>query len=312
MPVEHKHVYDNERTGQGANTVITTPGYVHISQYGSLNSLIGHDERVIYDSIQFLWFSSNFRLWPSVSADGGIIGDKIMLKSVSFDIRVKLNLSSIFNPNDTSDINTTGNYNDALSSNFRWGDTFIDNFQVGTAYNDSWRRDYRLMIVHFDDEDVLSGNDLNMRTNVANWFNTIYVPLEYNSNNQSTNGTVCMSNKADVKRESTIYTGKYKIIKDVSFSLTPKHNYEHITFSLDPHRELNFKPNPVASTDPWSGSMIATNDWYLNTAMFLIKPSNYDTDMDALSCWGFKQLAATVYRDEADIQRNIKYTYYDI
>ena len=309
IPIESKHVYDNSL---GAET---------IAQYGSYNQsasgTYGVGQIVRTTNIKLLWSSNDFRLTPGVDADGGLIGDKIMLKSVYLEFIHKLtnNVStSSFPAGGATSQNPTYAFGEPPSN--------ISGYQL--VNNKMWRRDFRFFIVHFNDTKILelSPSELSNPTDpimtetsikrgLARWFNQVWVPNNYNSSATYENDGYAseMSNKSELMRESTTNNGTFRKIKDQSYSLSADHNYQVIKLQLDPHKQLNFKPDANDSDGRWA----PTNDWYANTFAFIITPSNYALDMDPVSGnYYFNTQSFQSPINESTVYRKVKYTYYDV
>lgn len=154
----------------------------------------------------------------------------------------------------------------------------------------TWAK-YRLMIVHFDQS--MTNSD------IARWYRFTYVP-----DSVTGDSSLVMSNQCQTLRESTTYTGKFKILHDQIIELTTNMNQsKHIVISLKPHKNITFN----SSGDP-------TNDDFINTYCFLIKPSYYQVDMDPVT-YDKISVASTVTPalvHFAQMSGFIKYTYYDI
>lgn len=136
---------------------------------------------------------------------------------------------------------------------------FISNFTHGTSIDFSMK--FRLMTVKFDDPKTKSV--------LADWYNTTYVPNSYGASSN----TNYISNQAQMLRESTEYTGTFKIIHDEIFTLNKANSVFYKNLAFTPNKQITFEN----STD------YMTNDDFINTYTFIITPSNIFTDMDTVS-----------------------------
>lgn len=290
IPIESKHIYfDND----------TTTTY-SISQ----NGMAGQSEKCYVQNIYKLWTANEFSLNRGTGPDE-FIGDKIQLKSVLFQLRFVLS----HYPYQPLEATTYSNLGKINTSAYKTG-TLANGSGAVYSYdiikNDTWFRTYRLLLVHFDKDDQFDDsqvNDVNFRTNIAHWFNSIYVPLQYNSGGDAADGfTHKTTNQANILRESTIYNKQYKIIKDWSFTLSGKKPTHTVQFQLDPKRQLNLKPNA-------DNQIVPTDDWFRDTYLILITPV-CEHDMDPPSYAYYD--TSTSQNIEVKFDKIIKYTWYDV
>lgn len=302
IPIESKHVYDSKGVTDDTD----------IEQYGATGAtgtLAGMGTRVTAKNIELLWQSQSFYLKPGVGADGGLIGDKIMLKSIYQEYIHHLNPMTFHKKIDAVSESDTATINPYVY------DSSPADKAIEFYTNPAWRRDFKFMIVHFENDEFLRNsahvmNNDTITEGIAHWFNTIYVPNVYNETyGPAEDGhTVSMSNKSELKRESTPYNGTFKIIMEKNYTLTAKHNYEVIKFTLQPHKQLNFKPITNDSQGRWA----PTDDWYTTTFAFIISPTFYNLDMDPMSAEYYLAASSQVANKESQYEYKIKYKYYDI
>lgn len=152
----------------------------------------------------------------------------------------------------------------------------------------SFFENLRVMVVHFDNT-MTAGS-------IADWFKKsyIYYGLAGNEPVQS-----CHQNRL---RESSYYTGKFKILYDLPFKITENESVKQLSFHLEPRKNLTFD----------NGTL--TNEDFKNTYCFLLGPANYSVDVDSRT---FELVNRSVFdnlvdMDNVSVGMNIKYTFYDL
>lgn len=115
----------------------------------------------------------------------------------------------------------------------------------------------RHMMVEFDAEFIINRTTAEVLTDLYTWFNTLFV---------QTGSAQMASNRMQILRESTVYTGQFKIIYDKIHHLSFRHPIIHFKEVIPYKRELNF--GSANSSQP-------TNKILLN--MF-IGPTNVNID----------------------------------
>lgn len=170
-------------------------------------------------------------------------------------------------------------------------DTFINYIPHGELADLSLNM--RLLTVHFDD--TMSP------TLLADWFNKTYI-YYYNFATLTPNEQ-SQSCHQDMLRESSEYTGKFKILHDLKFKLDKNHTIIQGHYQLKPNMNLTF--------DDSDNSVV--NDDFINTYTFLIAPIDYRLDTDATT---YNYLSTSqnfnVSRVFAYYGYNVKYTFYDL
>ena len=298
IPIEAKHVYKNTD-----DTVVSLydnfGGDSSASLYYNGYRATSATPIVLYDTTNDPW------KWLQGSGPQEIIGDKIMVKSINFHFEFSLNNKPFLYTPD-ADLNLASGHNQITQNPILINDS-ATNEPFQAIKNHSWRRDYRLQVIHFEQDIPDTSN--NIKTFLAKWFSCTYVPQRLYSNYtwDDYGYTSMMSNKVQMLRESTPYTGKFKVIKDLQFSLTDTKTYQIIDFQLDPKKQVNLALDG-------NGNYQITNDWWLNTLVILWQPMNYDLDMDPLSGYALKNLSSQLYDsfDIGKVTKSIKLTYYDI
>lgn len=300
IPIEAKHVYKNT----------PSPNQVLVDNYGGSDSAGGTFRNgfratsatpiILYDTTNDPW------KWTQGSGPQDAIGDKIMVKSVNFHFEFSLRKDAfIYSPE--ADLTFEAGHNQTTQNPIMINDS-QSNESFQAIKNNSWRRDYRLQVIHFE-QDLPASQYL--QAFVAKWFSTTYVPQKYETGGGSAwdeyGYTRLMSNKVEMLRESTPYTGKFKKIYETSFSLNQNKTYQIIDFQLDPKKQVNLVPDS-------NEKLNISNDWWLNTVVILWQPMNYDMDMDPLSAGALKTINSSSYSafTIGDITKSIKLTYYDV
>lgn len=308
IPIEAKHVYKNT----------PSPVQVLTDNYGGSTTAANYHNgyRATPESAIILYDNKNdpWR-WTRGPGPQDIIGDKIMVKSVNFHFEIYLK-NDAFVKSPDSDISfmntTTTQAQNSVTQNPILVNNSATNEPFQAVKNTAWRRDYRLQVIHFENELPSTASAPNaLKNRVAEWFSQTYVPQKYNTGAAASwadyGYSLLMSNKVKMLRESTSYTGKFKIIKDIEFSLNQSKTYQIIDFQLDPKKQVNMTTNDGIN-------YTITNDWWLNTVIVLWQPMNYDLDMDPLSAAILKGISSSSYSsfNIGEITKSIKLTYYDV
>lgn len=89
----------------------------------------------------------------------------------------------------------------------------------------------RQLVVEFDTEFILGLTDEQIRRKFLSWFHALSVYVDT---------TTQVSNMTFVKRESTSYTGQFKILLDKHYTLSQKSPDVHFQYNIPYKRELNF------------------------------------------------------------------------
>ena len=307
IPIEAKHIYKNT----------PSPAQVLTDCYGGSTSAAANFHngyRATSESAIILYDNKNDPWkWTRGSGPQDIIGDKIMVKSINFHYEIYLK-SDAFVKSPDSDISLMSGT--APQNSVTQNPILVNNSATNEPFqavkNTAWRRDYRLQVIHFDDPlpSTVSASNA-VKNKVTEWFNQTYVPQKYNTGAAASwadyGYSLLMSNKVQMLRESTSYTGKFKIIKDIQFSLNQNKTYQIIDFQLDPKKQVNM------TTEDGINYTI-TNDWWVNTVIVLWQPMNYDLDMDPLSAATLKALTSSSYSSYTigEITKSVKLTYYDV
>lgn len=164
--------------------------------------------------------------------------------------------------------------------------TLITDFGHGDLINLYMK--FRLMTVHFDDSMT--------RADIAEWFRATYMPTAYGDGDI----TMVMSNQVQNLRESTPYTGKFKIIHDTVFSLSKDKCNLNTSLLLKPNKQITFNDtNDI------------TNEDFQNTYTFIITPSFNEMDMDPVSSDRLDHYATSVC-NLFSLTANTKITYLDV
>lgn len=140
------------------------------------------------------------------------------------------------------------------------------------------------------------------RIELAEWFRETFIYTRV------TTGTginpICQSVWTDKLRDSTKYTGSFKILKDKKFTLSKAHSSTQFNFNLGLNREVNFENTTNKPT---------VEQKFNNIYIFVVGPCWYETDMDTVS----RSKALDITEAQGQIQlfnfsANIKTIYYDM
>lgn len=167
-------------------------------------------------------------------------------------------------------------------------DTFIDHIPHG------WLQklfvNFRIMTVRF--EKAMGQADL------MDWYKNTYI--YYSNLNTASVPALSQSCHQEMKRESSPWTGKFSILKEMKLKLTYNKGIKQLHYRLDPHMNLNFdETNHV------------TNENFSHTYTFVVAPIDYRLDFDGTSFHYLNALTNTTY-SLAKVGYNIKYTFYDL
>lgn len=180
--------------------------------------------------------------------DDDRIGRKIMTTSLVSEGVITLRTGNF--PNGVGDV--YDGYMQELITNGRWGQNYsveASMFPITASI--------RHMIVEFD-PDVITGSTANKYDLIRQWFTTLLI---------QTGTNIMPSNRTQIKRESTAFTGKFKILHDDTYYLSFKKPQIHFKINLPYKRYLNFD----STTDQISPS---------NRRLYhiFVGPTNIETD----------------------------------
>lgn len=208
-------------------------------------------------------FDTNFNVViPQGTREDQRVGNKINIKGINMTLQI--NLSS-----------------DQLIANLSHGE-FID-------FSLNWR----IMAVKFKKRLTDPEKDL------AQWYRDTFIyyslqsasPLIYNQ-----------SNWMDKLRDSTPWTGQFKILKDKKFVMGKTHTNTQFEFNLGFNKDVNFEnTNDIPTTD----------QSFSNIYIFVISPSCNYTDMDQITENKLKNLGVSQI-EIARVRANTKIIYYDM
>lgn len=206
ITIEEKHTYQNQNNfivGNNRTTNVTAP----------VNN--------------FVWFTPYY---PVLGTDeNNRIGRKIHTSYIGVEGYLLFN---------TRPANANSNY-PALSDYFNgYMQQFIaDTPPESYEYPTTWQNlvvPIRHMVVEFDDEDFYDGTQADKGTYLSNWYKSLVTQIAptsyYPPNQQST------------LRESTPYTGRYRILKDTTYWLDFKDKHSiHYNYTLPYKKNVNFE-----------------------------------------------------------------------
>lgn len=301
IPVEDKHKYNTQAEAHNYYTfqatipskkwslIPYTAAYTDLGAAGY--GAVWNDNK---HNIELLWTGEQLSTQTGTGVDQRI-GNKIFLKNLTILINIYLTESAkrFFNAEyvNFTDLNTDGTTLAGFTNHLKEEGKTPAKFK------------FRLMLIKFD--------DAMDKTNIVNWFNTIYVPQYYGGNGIT---MPAISNQSKMLRESCNYTGKFRIMYDKSFSINSKKGHKFIKFSYD------FKRNLTA--DDINGKI--TDDDFKNLRLILFSPTLLNNDINGIALSKFSDyLEKTVSLSNAATLRNwvvdafwgetnIKYKYYDL
>lgn len=136
-------------------------------------------------------------------------------------------------------------------------------------------------------------------TDLAEWFRDTFIYYNLSSQNPLIPN---QSNWMDKLRDSTKWTGKFRILKDMKFVLGKSHTMTQLNFNLGFNKNVNFDNTSNVPTNEQSFS---------NIYIFIISPSCNYTDVDQISQDKLKNLAEA-QTEIARVRYNVKTIYYDM
>lgn len=231
IKIENKHTYLNIDTTVDGNVV--SPTLATVKQ----------------DLTNFRYFKPAYPVQGTDDDDR--IGRKIMTTALISEGFLELRTGNA--PNTIGDI--YDGYISELSTNGHWG----QNYEVNPL---NWPIDIsiRHMIVEFDNS-ILGPKISNAQSpiNIRDWFRNLFI---------QTGTNLMPSNRMEVKRESTPFTGQFKILYDKVHHLSFQHPLLHYKINLPYKRTLNFDSTTEQSSP--------TNDRLIYE--LFIGPTNIFTD----------------------------------
>ena len=141
-----------------------------------------------------------------------------------------------------------------------------------------------------------------MSTDLAEWFRETFI-YTYATTGPNIN-PICQSVWTDKLRDSTKFTGSFKILKDKKFTLSKAHSSTQFNFNLGLNREVNFENDTNKPT---------LEQKFNNIYIFIMTPCWYEMDMDTVS--RSKCIDITEAQNEVQMYNfaaNIKTIYYDM
>lgn len=203
------------------------------------------------------------------TGESNLIGNKIFLK----DVNVTLNVRASF----------------GLMEEINGGSPSVDYFS-----------NCRVMVVQFDDDMDLTDE------NFCDWFRTTYIYYDSITVNQKQ--VAIQSVHQNRMRESTPWTGRFRIIKDIPFKVTKEKTCLSMSFPLVFKKDLTL----MAATG--QTTLKPVNDDFKHIYVYFLGPGNYTLDNDAMTA---KNLSAYIGGGSTsktffELAFNIKYTFYDL
>ena len=164
-------------------------------------------------------------------------------------------------------------------------DSMLTNLPHGTLF-DFFAR-FRVMVVKFDK--AMTEQD------IVDWFKATYVYFRV------TGSTFVQSTHQTKMRESTVYTGKFKILYDKKIKMGRKKSVKLSNIPIRINQNLNFDPSTNKPTDE--------NFKYIYG--LIIGPSYNEIDLDATSYNSSTRFSQSAV-DFANTGGMLKYEYYDL
>lgn len=214
-------------------------------------------------TVELLWDSNNNLVLPQGTGEDQRIGNKVNIKGINCVIDIHM---------DGSNISSYLSHSELIDFKTKW----------------------RIMAVKFDKK----LND--PETNLAEWFRDTYIYT-----NVSVGTAVNPQYQSvwlDKLRDSTKWTGAFKILVDKKFKLGKNKTNKTFNFNVKINSDVNFENTNNKPTE---------NQFFNNIYIFIISPSNNWTDLDAITCTkvnnlGVNQLAIGY------CEANVKMIYYDM
>lgn len=214
-------------------------------------------------NVEMLWDSNNYLILPQGTGEDQRIGNKVNVKGVNCVVDINLNGGNIA--------------------------TYLSHGEL-IDFKTKWR----IMAVKFK-------NKLNdPETDLARWFRETYIYTNIAV------GTVInpqfQSVHLDKLRDSTPWTGSFRILADKKFKLGKMKTNKTFNFNIPINTDVNFENTTNKPTD---------SQKFSNIYIFIISPSNNWTDVDAITA---RQLAnlGTAQIEIGGCNMNIKTIYYDM
>ena len=273
------------------------------------------------DNVSLLFAGGSFKLLSQgTSGDEQFIADKIYIKSIKYTIGLRL-MNNFITSRDS--VTRTTSYFYKTSPN-----TQIDYSLLSsdiTGFCDNFYANFRIMLVKFteplidsqgvgDNEDTWyttgSANATSVKGLLAEWFNQsrIYLDSTANYDNQNQSGLYlnqCVQPVyTDSLRNSSIWTGKFKVLWDEKVKLTKSNP----SLYFDKTFTINQNVNLVGTT----GGYKISGDTLKNTYLFIIGPTCLAYDVDGYTYKYMASQNAPSSTNLAHVDLNTKITYYDI
>lgn len=166
------------------------------------------------------------------------------------------------------------------------GQSLINNFPHGTL-TDLYAR-FRIMVVKFQEQ--------MSEQNIVDWFKATYIYFA-----KLTNNSLYQSVHQTKLRESTPYTGKFKIMYDKKIKMGRKKTIKMCNIPIKINQNLNFE----------NTNNHATDDAFKYIYGLVIGPCNNMLDLDPISAESARNFS-TAYNEFAWCGGVIKYEYYDM
>lgn len=191
----------------------------------------------------------------------------------------------------------------AITLNVRASAAFMSVIHSGSPAIDYFSN-CRIMAVQFDND--LSDDDLDF----CDWFRTTYIYYGTETINQKI--VPIQSVHQNRMRESTPWTGRFNILKDIPFKITKQKSCFPMSFTLDFKKDLTLMPVEITSGTTTTTVYKPVNDDFKHVYIYFLGPGNYSLDNDAMTSKNLAQYSGGVTSSMFEIAYNIKYTFYDL
>lgn len=266
IPIEQKHTYQSNQ----------------FTVYGAF-----FEDGIPTDTIRY-----QFLNYPTIGTDEeNRIGRKIRTDYISYEIYIQLQtiptlengIGRIYNS--YLDWEST-QYNDQPDDEAAEGNVDGDQNSLQSPLNVTVRE----FLVEFDRNELFTLGDPNLQIFLSNWFQSL---------NVQTGIFQHASNRNQIKRESTIYTGSYNIIKDKLHHLTLGKQLIHEFGTIKYVRNLNF-----GTIDEWPTEKALIH--------FFVGPQNIYIDYGNLGLASYIQSFEEDQISVCNVYSTLKLSYVDV
>lgn len=323
LPVEDKHWYNlGVQSEKNLNTLSLIKIIKPVKDPLNLQAMDSTTKgtSIDTDNISLLFAGGSFRLLSQgTSGDEQFIADKIYIKNIKYTIGLRL-MNDFITNRDTYASNANYYYKTANPSLI----DYTISSENYASFADNFYANFRIMLVKFtdplvnsegvgDNEDswpTAGAQSANaVRDLLKEWFNQsrIYLDSTTNYDNQNQSGLYlneCVQPVyTDSLRNSSIWTGKFKVLWDEKVKLTKSNP----SLFFEKSFVINQNVNLVGTT----GGFKISGDTLKNTYLFIIGPTCLAYDVDGYT-YKYMNSQSSSSVNLAHVDLNTKITYYDI